>query len=149
MVLKKEGNKEGNRIADRLPVLSEAEQKDATKPVSVSWALELASQDIGYVWVDHERTYCVLQVSAENTLRCVRVYNYEDGFWFLSMVRATCAVAGIRLELDGYALVQQPPRLDEGSTGSEDSGGGEEEGNEEVQTSMTEGYDEGFARGWA
>ena len=47
MVLKKEGNKEGNRIADRLPVLSEAEQKDATKPVSVSWALELASQDIG------------------------------------------------------------------------------------------------------
>ena len=148
MVLKKEGNKEGNRVADRLPVLSEAEQKDATKPVSVSWALELASQDVGYVWIDHKDTYCVLQVSAENTLRCVRVYNYEDGFWFLSMVRATCAVAGIRLELDGYALVQQPPRLDEGSTGSEDSGGGEE-GDEEVQTSMTEGYDEGFARGWA
>ena len=95
MVLKKEGNKEGNRVADRLPVLSEAEQKDATKPVSVSWALELASQDIGYVWVDHKDTYCVLQVSAENTLRCVRVYNYQDGFWFLSMVRATCAVAGI------------------------------------------------------
>ena len=148
MVLKKEGNKEGNRIADRLPVLSEAEQKDATKPVSVSWALELASQDIGYVWVDHERTYCVLQVSAENTLRCVRVYNYEDGFWFLSMVRATCAVAGIRLELDGYALVQQPPRLDEGDTGSEDRGDGDE-GGEEVQTSMTEGYDEEFLGGWA
>ena len=148
MVLKKEGNKEGNRIADRLPVLSEAEQKDATKPVSVSWALELASQDIGYVWIDRQDTYCVLQVSAENTLRCVRVYNYEDGFWFLSMVRATCAVAGIRLELDGYALVQQPPRLDEGSTGSEDSSGGEE-GGEEVQTSMTEGYDEGFIGGWA
>ena len=149
MVMKREENKEQNRVADRLPVLSEAEQKDATKPVSVSWALELASQDIGYVWVDHERTYCVLQVSAENTLRCVRVYNYEDGFWFLSMVRATCAVAGIRLELDGYTVVQQPPRLDEGSTGSEDIGGGEEEGREEVQTSMTEGYDEGFTRGWA
>ena len=148
MVLKKEGNKEGNRIADRLPVLSEAEQKDATKPVSVSWALELASQDIGYVWVDHERTYCVLQVSAENTLRCVRVYNYEDGFWFLSMVRATCAVAGIRLELDGYALVQQPPRLDGGGTGSEDRGDGDE-GGEEVQTSMTESYDEEFIGGWA
>ncbi|MCH2641670.1 MAG: hypothetical protein MKZ55_04295 [Candidatus Thalassarchaeum sp.] len=148
MVLKKEGNKEGNRIADRLPVLSEAEQKDATKPVSVSWALELASQDIGYVWVDHERTYCVLQVSAENTLRCVRVYNYEDGFWFLSMVRATWAVAGIRLELDGYALVQQPPRLDEGGTGSEDRGDGDE-GGEEVQTSMTESYDEEFIGGWA
>ena len=148
MVMKREENKEQNRVADRLPVLSEAEQKDATKPVSVSWALELASQDIGYVWVDYERTYCVLQVSAENTLRCVRVYNYEDGFWFLSMVRATCAVAGIRLELDGYTLVQQPPRLDEESTGSEDRGGGEE-GDEEVQTSMTEGYDEGFTRGWA
>ena len=148
MVLKKEGNKEGNRIADRLPVLSEAEQKDATKPASVSWALELASQDIGYVWVDHKDTYCVLQVSAENTLRCVRVYNYQDGFWFLSMVRATCAVAGIRLELDGYTMVQQPPRLDEGGTGTENSGG-EEEGSEEVQTSMTEGYGEGFTRGWA
>ena len=148
MVLKKEGNKEGNRIADRLPVLSEAEQKDATKPVSVSWALELASQDIGYVWIDRQDTYCVLQVSAENTLRCVRVYNYEDGFWFLSMVRATCAVAGIRLELDGYALVQQPPRLDVGGTGSEDSGGGDE-GGEEVQTSMTESYDEEFIGGWA
>jgi len=148
MVLKKEGNKEGNRVADRLPVLSEAEQKDATKPASVSWALELASQDIGYVWVDHKDTYCVLQVSAENTLRCVRVYNYQDGFWFLSMVRATCAVAGIRLELDGYTMVQQPPRLDEGGTGTENSGG-EEEGSEEVQTSMTEGYGEGFTRGWA
>ena len=148
MVLKKEGHKERNRVADRLPVLSEAEQKDATKPASVSWALELASQDIGYVWVDHKDTYCVLQVSAENTLRCVRVYNYQDGFWFLSMVRATCAVAGIRLELDGYTMVQQPPRLDEGGTGTENSGG-EEEGSEEVQTSMTEGYGEGFTRGWA
>ena len=148
MAMKREENKEQSRVADRLPVLSEAEQKDATKPVSVSWALELASQDIGYVWVDHERTYCVLQVSAENTLRCVRVYNYEDGFWFLSMVRATCAVAGIRLELDGYALVQQPPRLDGGGTGSEDSGGGDE-GGEEVQTSMTESYDEEFIGGWA
>ena len=148
MVMKREENKEQNRVADRLPVLSEAEQKDATKPVSVSWALELASQDIGYVWVDHKDTYCVLQVSAENTLRCVRVYNYQDGFWFLSMVRATCAVAGIRLELDGYTMVQQPPRLDEGGTGTENSGG-EEEGSEEVQTSMTEGYGEGFTRGWA
>ena len=148
MVMKREENKEQNRVADRLPVLSEAEQKDATKPISVSWALELASQDVGYVWIDHKDTYCVLQVSAENTLRCVRVYNYEDGFWFLSMVRATCAVAGIRLELDGYALVQQPPRLDGGGTGSEDSGGGDE-GGEEVQTSMTEGYDEGFIGGWA
>ena len=148
MVMKREESKEGNRIADRLPVLSEAEQKAATKPISVSWALELASQDIGGVWVDHERTYCVLQGSAENTLRCVRVYNYEDGFWFLSMVRATCAVAGIRLELDGYALVQQPPRLDEGGTGSEDRGDGDE-GGEEVQTSMTESYDEEFIGGWA
>ena len=116
--------------------------------MSVSWALELASQDIGYVWVDHERTYCVLQVSAENTLRCVRVYNYEDGFWFLSMVRATCAVAGIRLELDGYTVVQQPPRLDDGGTGTDDSAGGDE-GGEVVHTSMTEGYDVGFTRGWA
>ena len=149
MVMKREESKEQNRVADRLPVLSEAQQKDATKPVSVSWALELASQDVGYVWIDRQDTYCVLQVSAENTLRCVRVYNYEDGFWFLSMVRATCAVAGIRLELDGYALVQQPPRLDKGSTGSEDIGDGEEEGDEEVQTSMTEGYDEGFIGGWA
>ena len=148
MVMKKEGNKEGNRVAERLPVLSEAEQKDATKPISVSWALELASQDIGWVWVDQKDTQTVLQVSAENTLRCVRVYNYEDGFWFLSMVRATCAVAGIRLELDGYTVVQQPPRLDEGSTGTDDSAGGDE-GGEEVQTSMTEGYDEGFTRGWA
>ena len=32
MVMKKEENKEQNRVADRLPVLSEAEQKDATKP---------------------------------------------------------------------------------------------------------------------
>ena len=40
-----------------------------------------------------------LQKVSLDTIRCARVYAYEGALWWLSMLRATCGVAGITLDL--------------------------------------------------
>ena len=147
MVLKK-GEEEEKSIADRLPELSEDELQDATRAEGVRFAQLLASQPVGHLWVDQEQSWTAVLTVSKNTLRCGRVYDYEYGFWMLSAMRATCAAAGIDLQMGGGTVVAPMPEGSSEDSNKESGEGGNDDG-DEVQTSMTKDFDEEFHRGWA
>ena len=147
MVLKK-GEEEEKSVADRLPELSQEEKKDATRAEGVRFVRLLASQPVGHLWVDQEQSWTAVLTVSKNTLRCVRVYDFEYGLWMLSAMRATCAAAGIDLQLDGYTVVAPLPEVTSKDDNKESGEGGNDDV-DEVQTSMTKDFDEEFHRGWA
>ena len=55
-----------------------------------------------------------LQKVSLDTIRCARVYAYEGALWWLSMLRATCGVAGITLDL--HLTLVTPLRVGESET---------------------------------
>ncbi len=140
MEMRKEGREEGTSIADRLPELSEEERQQAVDPDNLRFALELANQPVGHLWVDQGETFCAILTVSKNVLRCVRVYDYEFGLWFLSMCQASCDAAGVSLQLGEYTLIAPVPTGEKDDTEGEDG---------EVETNMTKDYSDEFYRGWA
>ena len=82
-----------------LPELDAKDLAQATKDESVAWFWGILGHwRPGDMWNDFEGLITLQKVRLD-TVRCVRVHDYEGCYWYLSMLRATCSKAGITLDL--------------------------------------------------
>ena len=101
--------KNDKSVADMLPELSEQELRKATHEDCITWVSSIVNQPIGDIWThdddDENSTFNLFQVISRNSIRCLRIFDHEASYWFISMVQASCKAAGISLEVGPYTVI--------------------------------------------
>ena len=96
-------------VVDRLPELTAEEQRKASTEECKTWIQTFVNQPIGDIWThdedDENSTFSLFQVISRNSIRCLRIFDHEASYWFISMVQASCKAAGISLEVGPYTVI--------------------------------------------
>jgi hypothetical protein len=96
-------------VADKLPKLNEEDKEKARNAESIAWAYGLMGRYTpGDLHLADDGVLALQKVDI-NTIRCIRVYDVEKGFWLLAMFRENFKAAGIELQVDPYTLVTPIP----------------------------------------
>ena len=102
-------NKNEKSVVERLPELTAEEQRKASTEECKTWIQTFVNQPIGDIWThdedDENSTFSLFQVISRNSIRCLRIFDHEASYWFISMVQASCKAAGISLEVGPYTVI--------------------------------------------
>ena len=92
-----------------LPELSEQELTKATHEDCITWVSSIVNQPVGYTWLhdddEENSTFNLFQTISTDTIRCIRAFDHESSYWFISMMQASCTAAGITLEVGPYTVI--------------------------------------------
>lgn len=96
-------------VVEKLPELTEEELRKATHEDCIVWISSIANQPIGDIWThddeDENSTFSLFQIVSRDSIRCLRVFDHDSSYWYISMVQATCKAAGISLEVGPYTII--------------------------------------------
>ncbi|MEC9174154.1 MAG: hypothetical protein VX804_03700 [Candidatus Thermoplasmatota archaeon] len=101
--------KNDKSVVEMLPELSEQELTKATHEDCIAWVSSIVKLPIGDTWLhdddEENSTFNLFQTISSDTIRCIRVFDHESSYWFISMMQASCDAAGITLELGSYTVI--------------------------------------------
>ena len=101
--------KNDKSVVEMLPELSEQELTKATHEDCITWVSSIVNQPVGYTWLhdddEENSTFNLFQTISTDTIRCIRAFDHESSYWFISMMQASCTAAGINLEVGPYTVI--------------------------------------------
>tara|TARA_Y100000768_G_C23915757_1_gene652287 strand:- start:64 stop:507 length:444 start_codon:yes stop_codon:yes gene_type:complete len=102
-------SKNDKSVVEMLPKLSEHELTKATHEDCIAWVSSIVNQPVGDIWLhdddEENSTFNLFQTISRDTIRCIRAFDHESSYWFISMMQASCTAAGITLEVGPYTVI--------------------------------------------